>query len=233
MSESVVVVSGEYPFISECLAKQGIEVIKTAADERLPKPVQYHPDMQLCVLDKKTMFVLRNSVLKEKLKQIDIAVNETTAIPTNVYPSDVLCNAFTIKDFLIGNMNSLDSAIRAAAKNRLTEINVKQGYAACSVAVVGENAVITADSGIAAALRRVEIDVLEIRSGYINLPGYNTGFIGGCCGLISPKILAVSGRLRNHPDGEKILGFLRERNVDILELHDGDLIDIGGIVSVR
>ena len=41
-------------------------------------------------------------------------------------------------------------------------INVKQGYAKCSICVVSDNAIITADKGIAKAAIQNRIDVLEI-----------------------------------------------------------------------
>lgn len=232
-SAKTVIVSGEYPFLAESLRKQGTEVIETAPDERLPQPVRFHPDMQICVLDEENMFVLRGGTLKSKLETAGFDVIETWAEPLDAYPGDVLCNAFVQNGCLVGNMNTLDGSIRAAAKNALREIHVKQGYAACSTAIIDEKSAITSDRGIASALNKAGVDVLVIKPGFIELPGYDTGFIGGCCGLISPKVLAISGKLDRHPSGEDICRFLKDRKIDVLEMRDGDLLDVGGILTIR
>lgn len=232
-SASLVLVSGEYPFLAENLKKQGIDAIKTIADQRLPYPVRFHPDMQVCVLNKEILFVLKENELKKQLRQYGIEVYETHKVPVDSYPGDVLCNAFVLGNHLIGNTAFIDSAIvEATEKLALKKLFVKQGYAACSTAIVAEDAVITADKGIASAMASNGFDVLRIRQGYIKLPGYDTGFLGGCCGLIAPKLLAVSGRLSSHPDGNSIYDFLKAKNIDVLELSDNELLDVGGIIPL-
>lgn len=230
----LVLVSGEYPFLADRLKKQGIEVITTEPDRRLPGPVRFHPDMQACLLSKECMFVLSGSPLKGKLNSWGISALETSAEPACGYPGDVLCNAFVLGGFLVGNSRYIDSEIREAAKKAgLKELAVRQGYASCSAAVVNERSAITADEGIAAALEGQGLDVLRIRQGFIKLPGYDTGLIGGCCGLLAPDILGVTGRLSSHPDGLRIRGFLKARGISVFELNDGELLDIGGIVPLR
>lgn len=227
-------VSGEYPFLAEFLKKQGIEAVTTSPDERLPSPVRFHPDMQLCALSRECMFALKNGGLAQKLAECGIIVSETDNEPSDAYPKDAICNALALNSCLIGNERILDSEIVTAADGlNLKMLSVKQGYAACSVAVVDERSVITADDGIASVLAKNDFDVLKIPPGFINLPGYDYGFIGGCCGLIAPKVLAVTGRLRNHPNGEAVVRFVAERGVSIIEMCDGDLLDVGGIITLR
>jgi len=72
--------------------------------------------------------------------------------------------------------------LEAARRMGLELIPVKQGYAKCSLCIVSENAVITADEGLAYTLCRAGLDVLKIIPGCIRLPGYGYGFIGGCGG---------------------------------------------------
>ena len=73
-------------------------------------------------------------------------------------------------------------------------IFVTQGYANCSVAVVDERWIITADCGIARACRAAGLDVLQICPGFIR-SGMVLGFIGGCCGKLGADQLAFTGRL--------------------------------------
>lgn len=229
----LALVSGEYPFLAEFLRKQGIEPILTEADERLPKPVRFHPDMQLCKLSKECMFVLKNGGLAKKLSAYNIDARETTAEPCEAYPNDAICNALALNECFVCNEKSIDRAIAAEADRLGYKIvSVKQGYTACSVAVVDERSVITADAGIAKTLAENNFDVLRISPGFIKLPGYDYGFIGGCCGLIAPKVLAVTGQLSNHPDGEAISRFVVERGVGVIEITDSELLDVGGIIPL-
>ena len=92
---------------------------------------------------------------------------------------------------------------------------------------------ITSDPSITTACRKAGFDVLQIRPGFIELPGYSHGFIGGCCGLISADRLAVCGELNTHPDHDRIHRFLTQHNVSVIELCKGPLQDIGGIIPLK
>ncbi len=230
----LVLISGEYPAFAQKLREMQVETIETERDSRLPQPVAFHPDMQECSLNGETVFVLRGSPLVQKLSGYGIRAEETEREPGNVYPADVLCNAFIWNEFLFGNLPALDGRLRRASKQLgYREMFVRQGYAACSVALVDEKAAITSDRGIAKALRQFGADVLEIQPGHIELPGYSAGFIGGCCGKLSPKLMAFSGSLESHPDGLQIKSFLADRGIKISELSSDRLLDIGGIIPLQ
>ena len=83
------------------------------------------------------------------------------------------------------------------------------------------------------ALRTKGFAVLLIRPGHIALPGYDTGFIGGCCGKLAPDKLAFAGALSSHPDGERMREFLHSRCVAPVELRESPLVDVGGILPLR
>lgn len=229
----LALVSGEYPFLAHRLEQLGIEAITTDRDSRLPEPVRYHPDMQGCLLDGEQIFVLQKSPLKEKLSRYSFDVWETESEPVPHYPGDAMCNNFTLSGFLIGNPASMDPNILERAESMgLKPLAVRQGYASCAVSIVNRHSVITADPGIAAAMGGQGFDVLLIRQGFIDLPGYDTGFIGGCCGLLAPDIMGVSGKLSSHPDGSRIRDFLKAQGVSVLELSDENLLDAGGIIPL-
>ena len=111
-------------------------------------------------------------------------------------------------------------------------ISVKQGYAKCSVLAVCNDAIITADRGIAKAAESHEIEVLLIQQGGIYIKGYDTGFIGGCGGMIESKILGTSGSMKLLKDYDNIKDFLRNRNIYIENLGGKELCDIGGILPL-
>ena len=98
--------------------------------------------------------------------------------------------------------------------------------------VVNANAVITADHGIANALRTHDVEVLEITPGAISLPGYDYGFIGGSSFLLSPDRLAFTGTLAHHPDFRKITDFLKDHHIEPVYLTEEPIFDIGTAIPI-
>lgn len=229
---SAAVVSGEYPQLAAALENMGVHAVPTNRDPRLPKPIAWHPDTQVCALGKKTI-VLRGSLLAEPFRALGIPIEETAQEPGSRYPQDALCNVLAWHRFALGNRQTADNAVtQAAGEIGLFWIPVKQGYPACSVALVNESAAITADPGVAAQLERHQLTVLRIEAGHIRLPGYRMGFIGGCCGKLAPDQMAFTGCLDKHPDGQRIRDFLKTYGVAAVELFDGELVDMGGILPL-
>lgn len=228
----MVLVSGEYPMLTESLRQFGIGVVITTPDKRLPGPVQWHSDMQACVIDSE-IILLKNSALQDILVKNGISVRETRDTPEPFYPKDVLCNVLAFGRWALGNSETADETIlQAANKLGVSWLNVKQGYAACATALVDEHHAITADNGIANQLERHGMQVLRISAGAVKLPGYPYGFIGGCCGKLAPKIMAFAGSLETHPDGMQIKEFLSAQGVQPVELLDGELLDVGGLIAL-
>ncbi len=115
--------------------------------------------------------------------------------------------------------------------NGLTLINVKQGYAKCSCAVVSYNAVITEDVGIYRKLSKTDIEVLLIGKGSVTLEGADCGFIGGATGYDRSKdTLYFCGDICEHPDFDRIRAFCDNHGTSIECLSDSKLVDIGGIL---
>ncbi|RKJ40452.1 hypothetical protein D7X94_08160 [Acutalibacter sp. 1XD8-33] len=227
-----VLVSGEYPRLISALQRLGITTISTKRDFRLPEPVSWHPDMQVCLLKEK-MFVLRASPTKEILWQAGLPAQETEKSPGKWYPQDVLCNVLAWDNYVMGNLKTADpNIVSMADKLGMQWLAVKQGYTACSTVLVDHSSAITADLGVSRQLNRNGMRVLEIQPGCIGLPGYDTGLLGGCCGKIAPDKLVFSGQLDSHPEGWIIREFLASREIQAIELLPGELIDVGGIMAV-
>ena len=64
------------------------------------------------------------------------------------------------------------------------------------------------------------------------MPGYDTGFIGGCSGKLAPDKMAFAGQLSSHPDGELIRAFILDCGISVTELKKGPLLDVGGILPL-
>lgn len=147
------------------------------------------------------------------------------------YPAEAAFNAACTGRYFIHNLKITAPRLLAAARNAGMElIHVAQGYAKCSTVIVDEQSIITYDRGIAKACSAVsDLDVLLVTPGHVLLPGYATGFIGGCSGRIGNEVI-FNGNLSAHSDFEKIRSFIEDRGLKCTWFQQYPLTDIGSIV---
>lgn len=228
---TLIAVSEEYLAIIDELERLGIGYIPIPKAAFLPPPVCSHADMLIHHLGDNQM-ICASSISHLLLNH---QFNITISNPVNAkYPNDILLNSLRIGDLLFGKINAVSQHIIEYCKNQTIQIiHVNQGYTKCSTAVINEKAIVTSDITIADAGKKAGLDVLQIQPGYIELQGYNYGFIGGCCGLIDQKTLAVTGKIKTHPDGNDMRQFAKNHGVDIIELDAGNLKDVGGIIPLK
>jgi len=191
-------------------------------------PLCYHPDM-FCFKLGGNKWIFYEEVYEINKKAIDKLNIDAVTVknPDSCeYPRDIGLNAAVVGDCIICSAKHTNELILERA-NKI--IDVKQGYAKCSVCVAGENAIITSDISIYGAAVKNDIDALLIGSGHIDLNGYNCGFIGGCSGLINKNKLAFTGNIALHPDYEAIKNFCGGRGVEIVSLSDEKLYDYGSM----
>lgn len=214
------------------LEETGITTIKTQSSSLLAEPVAHHPDMLFLHIKENICVVIDNKLpFVSFLENIGFTVLEAKNDYSERYPQDIGLNCLIIGKTVIGNIEHIDSTIKEVLAE-YNFINVSQGYTKCSVCVINEHSLITEDESIYKALRN-NFDVLKIDSGCVELDGYDHGFFGGCTGLIDKNVLAVNGELKYHKSYKDISGFLKYRNVDILELKTGNLRDIGSILPLE
>lgn len=159
---------------------------------------------------------------------VNVITAEGKAAPD--YPNDILLNALDAGERrLLSLTERTDGRIKALYT---THIRVRQGYTRCSCAKVG-NGFITSDRGIYAALRSNDVPSLLIRPGYVRLPGYDTGFIGGASVWLSGAETAFFGDVTRHPDYAEMAAFAQDMGAALVPLSDGELTDIGGAVEVK
>lgn len=147
------------------------------------------------------------------------------------YPDCVKLNFALVGNNSIGCFKYCDENILKALES-YKKINVSQGYAKCSTAIVGENAIITSDVSIYKTAQLYGIDCLKISEGNIYLCERYGGFIGGTCCLIDKNTLAFTGDIKRHPDYIEIKAFCSNYGVNLLSLTDNILCDVGGIVPL-
>ena len=208
------------PIFAPYFEKRGVELLPIPANPVVDPRLAFHADLTLLHLNAQ-MFATVSDLF------IPLPVNCSSILRIQTIEQESALNICIIGDYAICNEQT-------AAMNLawLKKIPVNQRYARCSVCVVDEHSIITADHGIAKSCQGL-LDVLEIEPGHIELPGYDYGFIGGCSFKLNAHELAFTGSLRNHPDAERIVGFLRERSVEPVYLTESNLLDIGSAVPVQ
>lgn len=217
--------------IVNALQKLGIKTLTTQKDKNLSDEVSCHTDMLLCHLgENKILLAGSQKVLYNELTDLGFEVSFANELQKE-YPKDIILNAAIGKDFVLGNLKYISPDI-LSAHEKVLHINVKQGYAKCSLCFVNENAFITEDISIKNALEKTGKDVLLISKGDILLSKEHYGFFGGATGKISKHELAICGNLSYHADGDKINDFLKNHGVVPVELSYSQIKDIGGIIPL-
>lgn len=227
-------VSSQKQDIILALNKLHIKTVLTAPDARLSPPVSSHSDMLIHHLGGCDIAVLdKFSACSANLTAKGFKLREVLNPPKAIYPDDVRLNALRIGNRAFAKFDSIDDVLISYYENNKIEmIDINQGYSKCSVFIVNENSVITADSATADVLADKNIDVLLIEKGGIDIDTYDYGFIGGCGGLISKDAAAFTGNVNLHQSGEKIKAFLNKKGVRLISLTPDKLYDIGGILPL-
>jgi len=146
------------------------------------------------------------------------------------YPASAVYNAVVTHKYLIHNLRITDKVIVEKTHNKI-KIDVNQGYTRCNLLVLNDELFITSDKGIEAELRKHNLVTLYFNPSAIVLPGYNHGFFGGCCGIISNTVL-FTGSLQFHTGGNELKKRIKEQGFEVLELLDAPLYDGGSIICV-
>lgn len=233
--------SGSEPEIINKLNTMGYNIIISEPNKALDVPIRSHTDCLLFKPDKNTYFIeegnyhnLVNILTKDEEQNLFKEKNITkVSVIKSPYPDDVKLNAKVFGKKILCNTNTVSDYIKAyALKNNYKLIHCNQGYAACSTVKLTDNAAITDDLSVYNTLSSIEIDCLMVSKGSVKLKGYSYGFIGGCCGMIENNLIAFTGNIDKHADSELIKNFFMKHCIDYINLSDGELIDIGGIIRL-
>lgn len=214
----------------------GIDLIQSVTCKETYDAISCHPDISVLKLNHNNIVVAPNvfSYYENTLGKLGFNIIKGNSYIENKYPHNVQYNAVILGNYVIHNFDFTDKIILDyIEKNKLTKINVKQGYCKCSICIVDENSIITSDKGIHNEVQKHNINSLLIDSGHIDLFELNYGFIGGCSGLISRNDLIFFGDITKHPNYSDIYQFTRERNKTIICLSDEKLLDLGSLIPLK
>ena len=190
---------------------------------------------------------------EKELKKRKIKLTEGKKEVGKKYPETVPYNAVGIGDTLIHNLKHTDSTILSLYEN---QIHVNQGYTRCNLMALNENCFITSisdnrqqstvNSQRCLSLSKAELGAstgsateklmahssqltaLYIDPKQIKLEGHDHGFFPGCCGVWKNNLI-VCGSTKYLKEKEELDKFLKDNNFNLIELYDGELVDVGSV----
>lgn len=218
---------------SGALREAGVEALCPVPCAALVPEERTHADLLFCHAGENVLFAAPGQeTLFARLKALGFSVRVSPPL-TAAYPGNAALNVAVGENFALGCFAHAAPALMTyLTGSGRTLLRVRQGYAKCSLCFLNENAFLTEDAAIASVLRAAGKDVLLLSRGDVYLSDKHYGFFGGAAGLVAPDTLAVAGRLQYHRDAPAIAAFALNHGVHILELTDGKITDIGGILPL-
>ena len=216
------------------LGRYADKIIKLPPSPLLAAPVASHPDMLIWSFGR---YIVTPSHYRQlaadicaELETAGFDILEATERMSPEYPNDVALNCATVGKYVIANTSTMSSSIKAITdRYGLIPLHTKQGYAKCSIAVVSDTALITADKSIYSIAKASSLDALLIGEGHVDLNGYGYGFIGGASGTVDGHAL-FCGDLSLHPNGESIAEFCKSHGKTAVSLSHKPLYDYGTVM---
>jgi len=193
--------------------------------------ISCHPDIFMCDINGK-LIVAPNIplVYLDLLKKHNLLYIIGKKSVSQLYPNTCFYNAFCSEKYLIHNLKYTEPEIKNEFKNGI-QINVNQGYCRCNIIQIG-NTIITSDGGIFKTLLNYTSDIIYIDPTQIELKGVKNGFFGGCCGVFENKLF-VNGSISKLKEKKQIKNILKQNDFELIELHQGNLFDGGGILILK
>ncbi len=215
--------------------KLNISVIKTVKCEELQVGVNGHPDMVLHPIDEKKFVAAPNvyDYYNEVLTEKGIKVIKGGKTLSRNYPADIAYNVARIGRYAVHNTHHTDQVLKYYLEEASVEfIHVNQGYTKCSISSLGESKAMTSDVSIHEKLKSYNIDCMYINPEFVQLKGYDHGFIGGSTGLIDEKTFLSTGKIGDEHILSCIKSYVQSSGYIYEEASSQQIIDLGSIIPV-
>ena len=212
----------------EELKKRGFHPLPVSGDGMLSPAVCGHPDLLVARVGETLVVeeeVVRRYPALSRCDGVRVSLERASA----VYPNEAKFCVKAVGDTLYHGKAVAEDIRLVAEEEGYSLREVRQGYVACNLLVVDEGHIVTSDPSIEKALSSRGVEVLKIREGFVNLPPYPHGFIGGASGVYGDTVYFL-GDVMSHPDGKKIEEFISGCGMRAVCLSDGELFDGGGLV---
>lgn len=235
-AESIIIGEKYSNILRKPLEKLGINPLFMPDNSNVDPRLSGHADLSVLHMGRERLCLatyLRESPFAEQLSAMGFLVDSPEMQQSAVYPGDAQLNLCICGKHAFFNPSVVpNSIVHFLTSNELNKIACRQGYTKCSVCVVDEGAIITADRGIEGLARAAGMDVLLIEPGFVALDGFPYGFIGGAAFKITRSKLAFTGTLKPCKNESEILSFLKHHQVEPVYLTNRPLFDIGSAVPI-
>jgi hypothetical protein len=205
------------------------EIIEFATEGITYKAISGHPDIYFCP-SPAGLIVAPN--LPEEYRSIldrnHIKYLKGSLPVGKEYPETARYNSLVAEKYIFQNPAATDPEI-PKQNPELEIIPVKQGYVRCNLIALPNDTFITSDRGIEKSLKLRKLEVLYVDPSPVKLAGFDHGFLGGACGLFEDKLF-VCGSLKYFKEQANIESFVKRAGVSIIELYDGQPVDVGTII---
>lgn len=207
------------------------ELLLFNAGNQVYESISGHPDIFLCETPS-GLLVAPNAPdnLFAALRFHQIPFHTGTSVVGAMHPETTFYNAVVTSEAIIHHRDFTDPVL-SGLHPELHFYHVKQSYTRCSLFALDENTFITSDRGIWKALKE-HVEIYYFLPENILLPGQKNGFLGGCIGKYGQTIY-FSGKIDTVPEYKKLRELLRAKSLDFVELYDGPLIDVGGLLFLK
>ncbi len=211
-------------------------IIPTIKCNDVDDSISFHPDIVIHPINHDTLIIAPSvfDYYDEKLNGLGIKLIKGTNYLNREYPLNIAYNIGRIGNYAFHKIEHTDQVVKSYFKNEKIEmIDIKQGYSKCSMAIVNDSSIITADKSIHSKLISLGYDALLIDSGHIILDMQKYGFIGGTMGNLSENLLMFSGNIDDHPNKIEIVNFIKQKGIEIIYLSKEKIIDVGTIICLN
>lgn len=203
--------------------KQYFKIKKLPLSNDVYEEISGHSDIFYCKINDKIICAPNAPIIE---KEFIIGNNK---LEKN-YPKDIIYNACQIGNKIIGSKYT-DSKIPV-------NIQVRQGYTKCSIAVTSPNSCITTDEWIAKKLKMNNIEATYIKESNIKLLNRQghvsniNGFIGGATFIFEDKFV-LFGDINKLESKDLILSHLNRCNLKLIDFKGFEVYDYGGAVDYQ
>ena len=222
--------------IINALQHQNFEVILLPADDRLAPQVSSHADMLIFTIDSTVFcnedYYKKHTSIFNLIKNYGYEINHSEFEISAEYPNDIALNQAVIRKNLFGyEKKCAKSILNYANSHEYSYTPIKQGYAKCSTLILGDKAIISADTGIINLAKKLKVNAWQIKNAAneIKLDGYDYGFIGGASAVYKDNVFFF-GDLMLHSQGKEITEFCSNNGFTTISLTNKPLYDIGGAI---
>lgn len=217
------------------IKKLNIEIIKTIKCSELQDPVVGHPDMVLHPITNRKIIVAPNvfHYYKEVFAKKDIKIIKGEKFLCRNYPDNIAYNIARIGEYAFHNFKYTDPVVKYYfEKEKLNLININQGYSKCSTAIIDNKAIITSDYAIHNRALEIKLNSLFINSYFVELKGYNHGFIGGAVSRIEKNAILFTGAIDDTNSFFRINKFLNSLGFSTIIASKKIITDLGTIIPI-